>query len=161
MMTKQHNVQVEVSTIAISEKGCDANSTDEIWVNQTYVTQVNHETLNAKEKELQSWRPEKVFDEIENNGQLTISVRWVLKQKLVDRKCSTKTRLCARGFENVESFKTESSTCSRESVHVAITLITSYKWNLNAINIKTAFLQGKKIDKTVIIKPSKEDQTNK
>ena len=150
-----------LSDLQISEKRCDANSNDEILVNQTYVTQVNHEILNANEKELQSWRSEKVFDEIENNGQPTISVHWVLKQKLVDGKCSTKARLCARGFKEVESFKTESPTCSRESVPVASTFKVSNKKNLNAINIKTAFLQGKKIDRTIIIKPPKEVQTNK
>ena len=70
-----------MSDLQISKKGYDANSTDEILVNQTYVTQVNHEILNAKEKELQSWRSEKVFDKIEKNGQPTISVRWVLSSK--------------------------------------------------------------------------------
>ena len=84
-----------------------------------------------------------------------------LNQKLVDGKCSTKATLYARGFEEVESFKTESPTCSSDSVRVAITLIASNKWNLNAINIKTAFLQGMKIGRTVIIKPPMEDQTNK
>ena len=74
MMIKQHNFRIQASTmksmsdLQISKKGYDANSTDEILVNQTYVTQVNHEILNAKEKELQSWRSEKVFDEIEKNG---------------------------------------------------------------------------------------------
>ena len=34
-------------------------------------------------------------------------------------------------------------------------------WNLSSIDIKTAFLQGKKIDRTIIIKPPKEAQTNK
>ena len=63
-----------------------------------------------------------------------------LNKKLVDGKCSTKARLSARGFEEVESFKTELPTCSGESVHVAITLIASNKWNINAIEIKTAFL---------------------
>ena len=43
-----------MSDLQISKKGYDANSTDEILVNQSYVTQVNHEILNAKEKELQS-----------------------------------------------------------------------------------------------------------
>ena len=146
MMTKSiDHLSRSLSDLQFSEKGCDANSTEEILVNKTHVTQVNHEILNAKERKLQSWRSEKVFDEIENNGQPTISVCWVLKQKLVDGKCSTKTRLCARGFEEVESFKTESPTCSRESVHVAITLIVSNKWNLNAINIKTAFHKERKL----------------
>ena len=60
VMTKQHNIQVKALTIyqshwvicRFSEKGCDANFTGEILVNQAYVTQVNHEILNAKEKEL-------------------------------------------------------------------------------------------------------------
>ena len=43
-----------LSDLQISEKGCDANSTDEILVSQVYVTQVNHKTLNTKEKELES-----------------------------------------------------------------------------------------------------------
>ena len=77
------------------------------------------------------------------------------------RKCSTKARLCAREFEAVESLKTESPTCSRESVRVAIILMLSNIWNLSSIDIKTAFLQGKKIDRTIIIKPPKEAQTNK
>ena len=124
-------------------------------------SQVNHAILNAKEKEVQSWKSEKVFDEIENNGQHKMSVRWVLKQKLAHGNCSTKARLCARGFEEAESFKTESPTCFWGSVHVATTLIVSNKWNLNAIDIKTAFIQGKKIDRTVIINPPKEAQTNK
>ena len=34
----------------------------------TDVTQVNHEILNTKEKEIQSWRSEKVFDKTDNNG---------------------------------------------------------------------------------------------
>ena len=43
-----------LSDLQIGEKGCYANSTDEILVNQMYVTQVNLKILNAKEKELQS-----------------------------------------------------------------------------------------------------------
>ena len=74
LVMKQHNFQIQVSTIyrshwlIYSENGCDTSSTVEILVNQTYITQVNHEILNAKEKELQSWKIEKAFDEIENNG---------------------------------------------------------------------------------------------
>ena len=39
-----------LSDLQISEKGCDANSTNEILVNQTYVARVNHKILNFKEK---------------------------------------------------------------------------------------------------------------
>ena len=154
-----HHLSNSLSDLQISEKGCDANCTAEILVNQTCVTQFDHKILNAMEKELLSWRSERVFNEIESNDQPTISVCWVFKQKLVDGKCSMKARLCARGFKEVESFKTESPTCYMESVRLAITVIASNKWSLNAIDIKSAFLQGKRIDRTVILKPPKEAKT--
>ena len=103
-----------MSDLQISGKGCDTNSTDETLLNQIYITQFNHKILNAKEKKFQSWRSENRFDEIENNCQPTISVLWVLKQKLVDGKQFTKARPYARGFEEAESFKTESRTFSRK-----------------------------------------------
>ena len=41
---------MSLSDLQISEKGCDANSSYKILVNQTYVPQVNQKILNAKEK---------------------------------------------------------------------------------------------------------------
>ena len=43
---------------------------------------------------------------------------------------------------------------------VPITLLASNKWNLIAMDIKTTFLPGKKIDRTFIIKTPKEAQAN-
>ena len=124
-------------------------------------TDINSEIVQAKERELQSWKSQKVYEEISDNGQSTISVRWVLKPKIIDGRMSTKARLCARGFEEIEKFQTDSPTCSRESVRIATSLIASFKWDLNSIDIKTAFLQGSKVNWEVIIKPPKEAATDK
>lgn len=69
--------------------------------------------------------------------------------------------MCARGFEEDQSFRTDSPTCSREGIRVVLTLIASKGWKCNSLDVKTAFLQGKQLDRTVIVKPPKEADTNK
>ena len=51
-----------------------------------------------------------------------------------------------KGFEDSEKdhLQKESPTCLRESLRVIISLSVQQKWSLHAIDIKTAFLQGKK-----------------
>ena len=44
---------------------------------------------------------------------------------MIDGKLQTKARLCARGFEESIEFRTDSPTCMRESVRVALGLITA------------------------------------
>ena len=69
--------------------------------------------------------------------------------------------LCARGFQELQDFRTDSPTCSRESVRIAFAIIASNGWTINSIDVKTAFLQGKSIERTVFIHPPKEAKTNK
>ena len=46
-------------------------------------------------------------------GQSCISVRWVLSRKVRNGENITKARRCARGFEEVKYFATDSPYCSR------------------------------------------------
>ena len=62
----------------------------------------------------------------------------------------------ARGFEENEDIKTDSPTCAKESLRVSLALIASRKWKLRSIDIKSAFLQGKKIDREVHLAPPVE-----
>ena len=48
-------------------------------------------------KELNSWREQDVHKEVPNEGQHIISVRWVIKPKIIDGQHSTKARLCSGG----------------------------------------------------------------
>ena len=74
---------------------------------------------------------------------------------------SVKSRLCARGFEEEQNFRTDSPTCSREGLRFALSVIASNKWQLNSLDVKTAFLQGKPIEREVYVKPPKEANTRK
>ena len=137
------------------------STNDELQTDLVYLTSLEEDTFSAKEKELLSWKSEGVYQEVENTGQKTISTRWVLKPKVIDGIQSVKARLCARGFEEDKNFRTDSPTCSREGVRVALSTLACYKWDLKSLDIKSAFLQGKKMERTVFLKPPKEASTNK
>ena len=42
-----------------------------------------------------------------------------------------------------------------------VAIISSNKWLINSLDVKTAFLQGKPIEWTVFVQPSKEAKTDK
>ena len=81
-----------------------------------------------------------------------MSFRWVLSEKMKNGKTTTKANFVAHGFEeqkNDTSMK-DSPTCSNEVLRVLLTVLLSQNWNLNSINIKLAFLEGKKINRQFI-----------
>ena len=67
-----------------------------------------------------------------------------------------KARLCARGFEEEQFFRTDSPTCSREGIRITLAAIACNGWKLKSLDIKTAFLQGKPMEREVYLKPTKE-----
>ena len=88
-------------------------------------------------------------------------MRWVLKEKIIDGEKIVKARLCARGFEEEQCFRTDSPTCCKEGLRLTCCVISSNKWLLNSLDVKTAFLQGKLMERTVYVRPPKEAQTDK
>ena len=128
---------------------------------ETFVLETLPDTLSAKFKELNEWERHKVYEEVDDNGQTCISVKWVLLPKLIDGVLQTKARLCARGCEETSKFRTDSPTCMPESVRIALLIIASYKWILHSIDYKTAFLQGNHIDREVFLRPPRECKTKK
>ena len=145
----------------ISQEQCKSNNIERQY-SDVYYTHEEHEIMLAKQKELNNWKTEKVYVEIDNQcDQKPITTRWVLTKKLIDSKIQTKARLCARGFEEIQDFRTDSPCCSRVAIRLFMTILASKNWTLNSIDVKTAFLQGKEIQRTVIIQPPPEANTNK
>ena len=115
------------------------------------------DVFNAKEKEIENWRKNGVYEEIEYTGQQLISTRWVVTEKQKEGKTVTKARLVARGFEeDTVSLRKDSPTCSRESVRILISVATAKKWTCNAVDVQAAYLQGNAINRDVFIKPPVE-----
>ena len=49
----------------------------------------------------------------------------------------------------------------RENLKLVLALITLQSWKIHSMDIKSAFLQGKPIEREVFLKPPKEASTNK
>ena len=70
-----------------------------------------------------------------------------------------KARLLARGFEEDSSnILKDLPTCTKKSARLILTLLASDKWPCNAIDIKSAFLQGKHIERPLLLIPLSEFQ---
>ena len=136
-------------------------NTKEIQYSKIYMTAIENQANIAKMNELESWKKQEVYCEEEDIGQLCISVRWVLSRKIKKGEYVTKARLCARGFEEIKDFPTDSPCCSQIGVRSIFALIASNRWKVQAIDVKAAFLQGKQIERTIYLQPPKEANTNK
>ena len=59
------------------------------------------------------------MEEVPDEGQNCISLKWLIKKNLVDSEKFIKARLCARGFEEDQNIRT---TCYREGLRLTSTL---------------------------------------
>ena len=111
----------------------------------------------AKEKEIQNWIDNDVFDEVEDRRQKAISVRWVVTEKVREGNTVTKARLVARGFEeNTTDLPKDSPTVSREAIRFLIFFAAFYKWDCHTLDVKSAYLQGDNIKRVIYLRPPPE-----
>lgn len=117
----------------------------------------SEEVMCAKEKEMRNWRDNKVFEEVEDLGQESLSVRWVVTEKFKGGKTVVKARLVARGFEeDTGGLRKDSPTCSKEAVRLALSLTSAMGWTCHSLDVKAAYLQGNEISREVYLRPPQE-----
>ena len=63
------------------------------------IADVENGILKAKLEELHQWQTQKVYTEVDDCDQETMSVTWVVRPKTIDGTPSVKARLCARGLK--------------------------------------------------------------
>ena len=97
-----------------------------------------------------------MYDEVDDEKQSSISVRWVLTGKIIEGKTQVKARPVACGFEDAgrDDVKKDPPTCGRENSRLLFALTSSCNWRIDTLDIKSAFSQGKSIERVVFIKPS-------
>ena len=84
------------------------------------------ELKNAKQLELANWQNNEVYVEVDDEGQAAMSVRWVVTRKEKNGAMVTKARLVVRGYEEAnKKFRTDSPTCAKETLRIALLLIAS------------------------------------
>ena len=121
--------------------------------------QMSQPVIDAKNKEYNNLVTNKVFDEVQYEGQKLISTRWVFTEKIADGKKIVKARLVARGFEEDSAsigVRTDSPTCTRHSLRLVMITAVSKGWTIKSVDVASAFLQGREIDRDVYIKPPAE-----
>ena len=117
--------------------------------------------VEAKEKELQSWRENDVYEEVEDVGQRAISTRWIVTEKVKEGKKICKARLVARGFEEeMAEWEKDAPTCNAETLKFCLAIMKFKKWMCYSLDVKTAYLQGEDIQRDVYLKPPSEGEWN-
>ena len=83
------------------------------------------EVTEAKLDELESWKKNIVFTEVDNERQEIVSVRWVLSEKTQEGVSKVKARLVAQGFEEMERnfVRKDSPTCVRENFSLVLAVM--------------------------------------
>ncbi len=111
----------------------------------------------AKQKELESWKANGVYEEVEDVGQKAVSTRWVVTEKIKNGQVICKARLVARGFEEeIQCWEKDAPTCNPETLKFCLTVINQKEWKCHTIDIQTAYLQGEQIKRVVYVKPPEE-----
>ena len=131
----------------------EEEDTEEIYI---CAEREKEEIIEAKNKEINNWIKNEVFEEVKDVGQSKISVRWVIEEKIKDGHRKFKTRLVARGFEDVEETRNDSPTCAKESIRIMLVIGASKKWKCKSLDIRAAFLQGNMLEREVFLKPPSE-----
>ena len=110
---------------------------------------------DAKATELDNWRTNKVFEEVQADGvkQRVLQTTWVCNLK--DNK--PKARLVVRGYqEDTSKISSESPTCNKETIRMLMVVAVTRSWELQSLDVKAAFLQGAAFVREVYISPPKE-----
>ena len=113
--------------------------------------------LKAKEAEIQKLKDFNAIEEVEDYGQFRISSTWVMTRKGEE----DRARLVARGFEEENNMPKDSPTISRSTLRLFLSICASKNWKIRSTDIKSAFLQGKLLERDVFITPPKEAMVRK
>ena len=108
--------------------------------------------VKAKLTELEKLKKFDTYEEVPDCGQFAISTTWVLWHK----EDEIRARLVARGYEDDKSYPRDSPTIGKTAMRVTMSVAASQGWKIQTTDIKSAFLQGKKIEREVYLKPPKE-----
>ena len=111
----------------------------------------------TKKAELENWVATEAVDLVDNRGQRLISTRWVMTEKENSPgQFRPKARLVIRGFEETNELQVDAPTASKATMRIVLAISANKDWLLEHVDIKAAFLQGRKIERDVFVKPPPE-----
>ena len=117
------------------------------------------EIQDAMKAEIEKFKSFNAFEEVHDIGQFNIPIRWVVTEQKNDGKNQPyKARLCIRGDKErgKEYIRSDSPTASKETLKVALIIAVNEGFEVKSGDIKSAFLQGAKLDREIFVKPPPE-----
>ena len=119
---------------------------------------VSKEINIAKENELNKLALFDTYQEVTDCGQKPLSTRWVVTNK----DGNTKARLVVRGFEEKDlEIPRDSPTVGKGAMRLFLSTAAIEEWTVKTTDVRSAFLQGKELDRDVYIRPPKESKAPK
>ena len=149
------NIRKEDSDSSIHMKDLDAWEyvDEEVLISSSMEIQ---EVVKAKMIELENLKRHEVYEEMPYADQVVIQTTWVISESTKNGITAVKARLVAKGFQENEEIRKDSPTCLKTSLRLTFCVAASNKWTVKVLDIKSAFLQGRDIDREVYVKPPVE-----
>ena len=153
-----------------TEERLNATMTNHIFLEVTRDRYKEPIVRDAMAKELKNWIDEDVFKEVDNVGQNILSTRWVINEK-IDKDDPTKrickARLVVRGYEEDQMCevndpipatesqvrRTDSPTAEKRSIWILLNISVNMSWEVQSIDIKSAFLKSDALDRQLYVRP--------
>ena len=121
------------------------------------------EAEEAMQAEIQKFKNFKAFKVVTDDGQTAIKTRWVFSESDDNSKGSIlKARLCMRGDRELdkENIRADSPTTAKDSLKLALAIAANENFDVTMADIRSAFLQGKTLDRKVYVVPPPEANVN-
>ena len=115
--------------------------------------------------EIKKFENFKAFKVVDDNGQFAIKTRWVYSEHTDETKgYKLKARLCMRGDKelDVDKIRSDSPTAHKDTLKLALSIAANEEFEVISGDIKSAFLQGRCLDRDVfVIPPAEANQSGK
>lgn len=124
-------------------------------VNVVMVPKTDHgnvEIKQAKNKELDIWKEMDAYEEVPDIGQSRIQAMWVITRKGE----GYKARLVVRGDQENCNVQGDSPTISKLAIRIFLSVAASEGFKISTKDVRSAFLQGKYLERTVYVEPPSE-----
>ena len=117
------------------------------------------EIQDAIQAEISKYKSFEAFEEVPDEGQKSVPTRWVVtKQKLDGKNQPFKARMCIRGDleRGKEYLRADAPTASKDALKLVLMLAANEGFKVQSGDIKSAFLQGAKIDRELFVRLKKQ-----
>ena len=155
------NRDIYLTDLLLDKEGAEELKTQEVFA--TLVPEKRHkepEIVAAKQTELDNWKKYGAFEVVKDEGQPTITTRWVVNSRdsFDGMKVNIKARLCLRGFQEETVPRSDSPTAAKEMLKVVLAIAANEKWKGECLDVSAAFLQGATLERDVYVLPPLEER---